>query len=161
VSAIATHEAAAGTYTRKMAMTIDQACDEVAERSARYPRRHPIQLRDGPETGPALRRGRKLQALTRADGDPLVRWLLTEARTSPKHYRADSLAGRVVALVSEHPEGPPAAALPGGDVHSALSALLVPGGSPACGGVSTNPPSPRPPPPPRNEASARRPSGQP
>ncbi|MEC4858346.1 tyrosine-type recombinase/integrase [Mycobacteroides chelonae] len=45
----------------------------------------------------------------------------------PRHYRADSLAGRVVALVSEHPEGITsadlAAALPG-DVHSALSALL-------------------------------------
>ena len=69
--------------------------------------------------------GRKLQQLTKADGDALVRWMLTEARTSPRHYRADSLAGRVVALVSEHPEGIAAAelaaALPG-DVHSALSA---------------------------------------
>lgn len=73
---------------------------------------------------------RKLQQLTKADGDALVRWLLTEARTSPKHYRADSLAGQVAALVSEQPEGIAAAdlaaALPG-DVHSALSALLATG----------------------------------
>jgi integrase len=60
---------------------------------------------------------------------PLVRWMLTEARTSPRHYRPGSLATRVVTLVSQYPEGITAAELaaaaPGADVHSALSALLV------------------------------------
>ncbi len=49
--------------------------------------------------------GKRLQQLTKADGDSLVRWMLTEARTSPKHYRPDSLAGKVAAMVAEHPEG--------------------------------------------------------
>ena len=74
--------------------------------------------------------GRKLQALSKADGDALVRWMLTKARTSPKHFRADSLAGRVVAMVAEHPEGIASADLAdalSGDVHSALSALLAAG----------------------------------
>ncbi|MGV9796669.1 site-specific integrase [Mycobacterium sp. NPDC003449] len=70
---------------------------------------------------------RKLQQLTKADGDALVKWMLTEARTDHRHYRAESLAGQVVALVAEHPEGVTAAELAAslpGDVHTALSALL-------------------------------------
>jgi hypothetical protein len=54
--------------------------------------------------------------------------MLTEARTSPRHYRADSLAGQVVALVAQRPDGiTPAelcAAFPDADVHTCLSALL-------------------------------------
>ena len=69
--------------------------------------------------------------------------MLTEARTSPKHYRADSLAGRVVEMVSEHPEGISAAelaaALRAGTCTRALSGCCAPGGSPACGEVCTHP----------------------
>jgi integrase len=125
-----TSEVAAGTYHRPTAITVDEACDEwlAGRRGIRH-----VTLYSYEMDLKAARRhlgGRKLQHLTKADGDALVRWMLTEARTSPRHYRADSLAGRVVALVSEHPEGIAsaelAAALPG-DVHSALSALLATG----------------------------------
>jgi integrase len=72
--------------------------------------------------------GKRLQQLTKADGYSLVRWMLTEARTSPKHYRPNSLAGKVAAMVAEHPQGITAselaAAFPAGDVHSCLSGLL-------------------------------------
>jgi integrase len=53
--------------------------------------------------------------------------MLTEGRTSPRHYRPDSLAGQV----AEHPDGIKAAelaaAFPAGDVHSCLAALLAAG----------------------------------
>ena len=120
-----TSEVAAGTYNRPTAISVDEACDEwlAGRRGIRRVTLYSYEM----DLKPVRRYlgNRKLQALTKADGDALVRWMLTEARTSPKHYLADSLAGRVVALVSEHPEGinaaDLAAALPG-DVHSALSA---------------------------------------
>ncbi|MFT8179222.1 tyrosine-type recombinase/integrase [Mycobacteroides chelonae] len=122
-----TSEVASGTYNKPTAITVDEACHEwLAGR--RGIRRVTIYSYEN-DLKPVRRYlgGKKLQALTKTDGDSLVQWMLTEARTSPRHYRADSLAGRVVALVSEHPEGITsadlAAALPG-DVHSALSALL-------------------------------------
>ena len=72
--------------------------------------------------------GRKLQQLTKADGDELVEWMLTEGRTSPKRYRPGSLAARVVELIERHPEGIAAAtiaaAFPEDDVHTCLSGLL-------------------------------------
>jgi len=46
--------------------------------------------------------GKKLQQLTKADGDELVEWMLTEGRSSPKRYRPDSLAARVVELIEGH-----------------------------------------------------------
>lgn len=126
-----TSEVAAGTYHRPTAITVDEACDEwlAGRRGIRRVTLYSYEMDLKP-----VRRflgGKKLQQLTKADGDALVRWMLTEARTSPKHYRADSLAGHVVALVSEHPEGIAAAelcaAFPDADVHSALSALLAAG----------------------------------
>jgi integrase len=122
-----TSEVAAGTYAKQTAITVDEACEEwlTGRRGIRRVTLYGYEM----DLKPVRRYlgGRKLQALTKADGDALVRWLLTEARTSPRHYRADSLAGQVVALVAEQPEGITAAelaaALPG-DVHSALSALL-------------------------------------
>lgn len=125
-----TSEVAAGTYHRPTSVTVDEACDEwlSGRRGIRRVTLYSYEM----DLKPVRRylASRKLQQLTKADGDALVRWMLTEARTSPKHYRADSLAGRVVALVAEHPEGITAAdlaaALPG-DVHSALSALLAKG----------------------------------
>lgn len=125
-----TSEVAAGSYHRPTSVTVDEACDDwlAGRRGIRRVTLYSYEM----DLKPVRRYlgSRKLQQVTKADGDALVRWLLTEARTSPRHYRADSLAGRVVALVSEHPEGIAAvdlaAALPG-DVHSALSALLATG----------------------------------
>jgi hypothetical protein len=125
-----TSEVAAGTYHRPTVITVDEACDEwlAGRRGVRQVTLYSYEM----DLKPVRRYlgGGKLQHLTKADGDALVRWMLTEARTSPRHYRADSLAGRVVALVSGHPEGITAgelaAALPG-EVHSALSALLATG----------------------------------
>jgi len=125
-----TSEVAAGTYHRPTAITVNEACDEwlAGRRGIRQVTLYSYEM----DLKPVRRYlgGRKLQQLTKADGDALVRWMLTEARTSPRHYRADSLAGRVVAQVSEHPEGITAgelAAMLPGDVHSALSALLATG----------------------------------
>lgn len=125
-----TSEVAAGTYHRPTSVTVDEACDEwlSGRRGVRRVTLYSYEM----DLKPVRRYlgSRKLQQLTKTDGDALVRWMLTEARTSPKHYRSDSLAGRVVALVAEHPDGIAAAdlaaALPG-DVHSALSALLATG----------------------------------
>lgn len=125
-----TSEAAAGTYHRPTSITVDEACDAwlAGRRGIREVTLYGYRM----DLLPVRRHlgGRKLQQLTKADGDALVEWMLTKARTSPKHYRADSLAGRVVAMVAEHPEGITSAeltaALPG-DVHSALSALLAAG----------------------------------
>ena len=122
---------AAGTYHRPTAITVDEACDEwlAGRRGIRQVTLYSYEM----DLKPVRRYlgAKKLQQLTKADGDALVRWLLAEARTSPRHYRADSLAGQVVTLVSEHAEGITAAelaaTLPGGDVHSALSALLAAG----------------------------------
>ena len=73
--------------------------------------------------------GKKLQQLTKADGDGLVEWMLTEARDSPRHYRPGSLAARVVALSGGIPRASrrhgSGAAFPGADVHSCLCALLA------------------------------------
>ena len=95
-----TSEVAAGTYHRPTAITVDEACNEwlAGRRGIRRVTLYSYEM----DLKPARRYlgGRKLQQLTKADGDALVRWMLTEARTSPRHYRADSLAGRVVALVS-------------------------------------------------------------
>lgn len=101
---------------------------------ARQPSRRPARdgLRYENDLKPVRRflGGKQLQQLTKADVDKLVTWMLTEARTSPRHYRADSLAGWVTAMIAEHPEGITAAelaaALPG-DVHSTLAALLKSG----------------------------------
>lgn len=120
-------EVAAGTYNRPTAVTVEQACE--AWLAGRRGIRHVTKYGYLMDLKPVVRHlgGRKLQALTKADVDGLVSWMLTEARTDHRHYQADSLAGRVVALVSERPDGIAAAdlaaALPG-DVHSALSALL-------------------------------------
>lgn len=123
-------EAAAGTYNRPTSVTVDEACDAwmAGRRGIRKVTLYGYDM----DLKPVRRYlgGRKLQALTKADGDALVTWMLTEARTSPKHYRADSLAGRVAAAVAEHPEGITAAELVAtlpGDVHSCLAALLKAG----------------------------------
>ncbi len=122
-------EVAAGTYSKPTAITVDEAIDAwLAGRGGIWR----VTLYSYENDLKPVRRflgGKRLQQLTKADGDNLVRWMLTEARTSPKHYRPDSLAGKVAAMVAEHPEGITAselaAAFPVGDVHSCLSALLA------------------------------------
>lgn len=120
---------AAGTYSKPTGITVDQACDEWL--ASRRGIRRVTAYGYGNDLLPVRRHlgGRKLQQLTKADGDSLVEWMLTQARTSPRHYRPGSLAGRVVAMIAEHPEGIASAdlcaAFPGADVHSCLSALLA------------------------------------
>lgn len=123
-------EVASGTYHRPTAITVDEACDAwlAGRRGIRRVTLYGYEM----DLKPVRRQlgGRRLQHLTKADGDALVAWMLTQARTSPKHFRADSLAGRVVAMVAEYPEGITAAEMAAelpGDVHSALSALLAAG----------------------------------
>lgn len=123
-----TSEVAAGTYNRPTAITVDEACDAwlAGQRGIRR-----VTLEGYRNDLNPVRRylgGRKPQQLTKADGDALVEWMLTAGRRSPKHFQPDSLAGRVAAMVGEHPDGISAselaAAFPGQDVHTCLSGLI-------------------------------------
>ncbi len=123
-----THEVAAGTYTRRTAITVDEACEAwlAGRRGIRR-----VTLADYRHRLTPVRRflgGKQLQHLTKADGDDLVEWMLTESRTSPRHYRPESLSGRVAVLIGAHPEGISAAAIaaafPGRDTHTCLSGLV-------------------------------------
>lgn len=122
-----TTEVAAGTYSKPTTMTVDEACDAwlAGRRGVRQ-----ITLRGYVNALKPVRRflgGKKLQALTKDDGDALVTWMLTEGRQSTSHHQPESLAGRIVALVSAHPEGITssqiAAAFPGEDTATRLSDL--------------------------------------
>lgn len=123
-----TTEVASGLYTRKSTLTVAEACDEwlAGRRGIRK-----VTLQNYTHDLAAVRRylgGKKLQLLTKADGDALVDWMLTQGRSSRKRYRPDSLAGRVTEVIAEHPEGISAASLaaafPGLDVHTCLAGLL-------------------------------------
>ena len=123
-----TTEVVLGQFTKKSAITVDEACDEWLK-GRRGIRR--ITLEGYTHDLSAVRRfmgSKKLQQLTKADGDALVDWMLTQGRTSPKRYRPGSLAGRVAELIATHPEGMSAASLaadfPGEDVHTCLAGLL-------------------------------------
>ena len=119
---------AAGTYAKRIELTVNEACDEwlSGRRGIRKVTRDSYEY----DLKPVRRYlgGRKLQQLTKSDGDDLVDWMLTAARTSPRHYRPDSLASRVVKLLDEYPDGVAAAelvaAFPGVDVYSCLHALV-------------------------------------
>ena len=124
-------EVSSGTYSKPTAITVNEACDDwlAGRRGIRR-----VTLYSYENDLKPVRRflgGKRLQQLTKADGDNLVEWMLTEGRTSPRHYRPDSLAGQVAAMVAEHPDGIKAAelaaAFPAGDVHSCLAALLAAG----------------------------------
>lgn len=69
--------------------------------------------------------------LTKADGDSLVQWMLTAGRQSMRHFQPDSLAGRMVALVDQHPDGITSAELTaafgGRDIHTCTSNLVAAG----------------------------------
>lgn len=121
-------EVAAGRFSRQTTLTVSEACEEwlAGRRGVRA-----VTLRGYADSLKAAQRylgTKKLAALTKADGDALVTWMLTEGRTSPRHYRADSFAGRVTALVAEHPEGITLtdikAAFPGEDASTTLAGLV-------------------------------------
>ena len=123
-----TSEVAAGTYTRRSGITVDEAC-EAWLTGRRGIRKVTLQgYRDYLKPARRYLGGKKLQQLTKSDGDALVEWMLTEGRRSPRHYLQDSLSSRVAELISRHPEGIPAAeikaAFPDKDVHTCLSGLL-------------------------------------
>ena len=131
-----TSEVATGTYARKSAITVTEACDEwlAGRRGIRR-----VTLQGYTHDLKPVRRylgGKKLQQLTKADGDGLVEWMLTEGRSSPRRYRPGSLAARVVELIERHPEGIAAAtiaaAFPEDDVHTCLSGLLRAGRVTSC-----------------------------
>lgn len=123
-----TTEVAAGQYTKRSVITVAGACDEwlAGRRGVRS-----VTLQGYTHDLAAVRRflgNKKLQQLTKADGDALVDWMLTQGRSSRKRSRPGSLAGRVTEQIAKHPEGISAASLaaayPGEDVHTCLAGLL-------------------------------------
>ena len=88
-----TSEVAAGTYARRTAITVDEACDQwlAGRRGIRR-----VTLEGYRHDLKPVRRhlgGKKLQQITKADGDGLVEWMLTEGRRSPRHYRPEQPLG--------------------------------------------------------------------
>ena len=126
-----TTQVAAGTYAKRIELTVNEACDEWL--SARRGIRKVTVYSYENDLKPVRRflGGRRLQQLTKADGDDLVEWMLTEARTSPRHYLPNSLASRVEAMLQNYPDGVAAAqlvaAFPESDVYSCLHALAATG----------------------------------
>jgi integrase len=123
-----TTEVVTGLYTRRSTLTVADACDEwlAGRRGIRS-----VTLQGYTHDLAAVRRylgGKKLQQLTKADGDALVEWMLTQGRSSRKRNRPDSLAGHVAELIGNHPEGIAAvdlaAAFPNRDVHTCVAGLL-------------------------------------
>ncbi|MGA6203873.1 hypothetical protein ACPESR_03870 [Nocardia testacea] len=73
--------------------------------------------------------GKKLAQVTKADGDALVAWMLTEGRVDQRRAtRPDSLSSRIAEFIAQHPEGIStrdiAAEFPGTQIHTPLSALV-------------------------------------
>lgn len=121
-------EVAAGTFAKLLDITVDEACDRwLAGR--RGIRRITLEGYQN-DLKPVRRRmgGKKLAQLTKADGDALVDWMLTEGRRSHRHFRPDSLMSQVTDLIGRHPEGITAAQIkarfPKSDVHTCLSGLI-------------------------------------
>ncbi|MGV9837064.1 site-specific integrase [Nocardia niigatensis] len=124
-----TSEVAAGTYIRPLDLTVDQACDEWI--AGRRLRRQVTRNNYVNHLMPARRflGGRKLSQLTKADGDALVTWMLTQGRVDQrKAIDPDSLSSRIAAFVALRTEGVTARAItaefPGRDIHTPLSALV-------------------------------------
>ncbi|MGU3652865.1 site-specific integrase [Mycolicibacterium sp. A43C] len=123
-----TSEVASGSYTRRSAITVAEACDEwlAGRRGIRN-----ITLQGYTHDLAAVRRylgGKKLQQLTKADGDALVQWMLTAGRASRRRNQPDSLNARVLSLIANHPDGITAAelaaAFPDDNVHTCTAGLL-------------------------------------
>lgn len=123
-----TTEVAAGTYHRPTAVTVDEACDAwlAGRRGVRQ-----VTMTYYTNLLQPVRRylgAKKLQQLTKADGDRLVEWLLTEGRRSPAHHLPDSRNARVTAFIAARTEGVSSAvirdAFPGEDTATCLANLL-------------------------------------
>ncbi len=124
-----TTEVAEGKYIRLTNLTMDEGCDEwlKGRRTVRRVtlsnyKRHLLPVR-------RFMGGKKLAQITKADGDALVTWMLTEGRVDQRlTTRADSLSSRIAAFIAQHPEGIPAreiqAEFSTKDVHTSLSALV-------------------------------------
>ncbi|MGW0251058.1 site-specific integrase [Nocardia goodfellowii] len=124
-----TSEVAAGTYIRPLDLTVDEACDEWIK--GRRLRRGVTRNNYINHLLPARRfmGGRKLAQLTKADGDALVTWMLTQGRVDQRRkVNPNSLSSRVATFVALHPTGVTAqviqAEFPGQDIHTPLSALV-------------------------------------
>jgi hypothetical protein len=124
-----TTEVAEGRYIRQTPLTVDEACDEWLKGRRNIRRvthsnytRHLLPVR-------RFMGGKKLAQLTKADGDALVAWMLTEGRVDQRRTtRPDSLSSRIAVFIAQHPEGITAreiqAEFPGKEVHTSLSALV-------------------------------------
>lgn len=124
-----TSEVAEGRYIRTTPLTVNEACDEwlagrrgIRRVSVNNYTRHLLPAR-------RYMGGKKLAQLTKADGDALVHWMLTEGRVDQRRAtRPDSLSSRIAAFIAQHPEGISArdiaAEFGGKDVHTSLSALV-------------------------------------
>ncbi|MFE3757889.1 site-specific integrase [Nocardia tengchongensis] len=121
-------EVAVGTFAKLLDITVDEACDRWLE-GRRGIRRITLEGYRN-DLKPVRRRmgKKKLAQLTKADGDALVDFMLTEGRRNHKHFRPDSLMSQVAALIGRHPEGITAreikARFPEFDVHTCLSGLI-------------------------------------
>lgn len=117
-----------GTYVGPARITVEQACDQWLQgrrnvRTVTLRGYHndlkPVRLRVG---------HKRIQDVTKADGDGLVSWMLSEGRRGVSHFQPQSLSGRIAALIAEHPGGIAssviAEAFPGRDVHTPISALV-------------------------------------
>ncbi|MCU1647576.1 MAG: site-specific integrase [Nocardia sp.] len=124
-----TSEVAAGTFIRPLDLTLDEACDEWL--AGRRLRRQVTRNNYVQHLLPARRYmgGRKLSQLTKADGDALVTWMLTQGRVDQRRaINPDSLSSRVAAFVALHTDGVTTGAIqaefPGQEIHTPLSALV-------------------------------------
>jgi integrase len=123
-----TTEVADGRYVRLTDLTVDEA---IAQWLAGRRGIRKITLENYKQDLKPVRRrigGKKLAQVTKADGDALVEWMLTEGRTDPRHRRQGSLMSQVVEFISQHSEGVSAtvirAQFPGKHVHACLSGLV-------------------------------------
>lgn len=123
-----TTEVAEGRYKKATDLTVDQAIDAWLDGKHGVRR---ITLENYTQDLKPVRRrlgGKKLADVTKADGDALVSWMLTQGRTDPRHRREGSLMSQVVDFLACRPEGVSAAAIrtqfPDKHVHSCLSGLV-------------------------------------
>ncbi|MEG8184042.1 site-specific integrase [Nocardia terpenica] len=123
-----TIEVAEGRYKKTTSLTVDQAID--AWLAGKHGVRRITLENYTQDLKPVRRRlgGKKLADVTKADGDALVKWMLTQGRTDPRHRREGSLMSQVVEFLSRRPEGVSAATIraqfPDKHVHSCLSGLV-------------------------------------
>jgi integrase len=116
-----------GTYTPPARTTVNEACDLwlAGRRNVRK-----ITLKGYSNDLKPVRRllgHKRIQDVTKADGDALVSAMLDQGRQDPRHYLPDSLSARIIGLIDQHPDGIASSviveAFPGRDVHTVLAGL--------------------------------------